>query len=96
MRSGHYPGRFWAIQLCAHAVGAAFILFAGALILEAVAGRGSNGGTILLVALAIFSLFVGLSFLAGAALYRIFFLELHSVECRSREFVRAARVDTAD
>jgi hypothetical protein len=59
MRSENHPTRYWLIQVCAHAAGAAFLLLAGALILQAFAGGGSSAGNILRVALAICSLFIG-------------------------------------
>jgi hypothetical protein len=64
---------YWFILTGAFAGGAAFILFAIALILQIINGHGSQAGNILRVALAVVSLFVGLFCVTVGTLYRLSF-----------------------
>jgi predicted CDP-diglyceride synthetase/phosphatidate cytidylyltransferase len=73
MESEEHPLSYWFILIGAFAGGAAFILFAVALILQILNGHGSQAGNILRVALAVFSLFVGLFCVTVGTLYRLSF-----------------------
>jgi hypothetical protein len=73
MRSENYPRRYWIVLGCAFVCGAAFFLFAAALILQALAGDGSLEGNTLCLGLAFFALFMGCAFLGAGTLYRASF-----------------------
>jgi hypothetical protein len=70
MRSGYHPGRYWIVLGCSFICGAAFFLFAAALIFQAWLGHGSHAGNILRIGLALFSVLIGFFFLAVGTLYR--------------------------
>lgn len=69
MRSEFRMARYWLVVGGAFVGAASFILFAAALLLQALNGHGSGAGNILRVALAIFSLVIGLLFIIAGGLY---------------------------
>ena len=75
MRSEYHPGRYWIVLGWSFICGAAFFLFAAALIFQAWLGHGSHAGNILRIGLAVLSVFIGFFFLAVGTLYRASFNE---------------------
>jgi hypothetical protein len=70
MRPENQSGRYWFVLAFALICGAAFFLFAVVLILQALAGHGSQAGNILRAGLAIFAFLMGCFFVTVGALYR--------------------------
>ena len=69
MESERHARAHWVISAAAFVGAAAFIIFAVALILQAVSGHGGGPGNILRVGLAITSFFIGLFVASVGAMY---------------------------
>ena len=73
MQPGLGPARFWLVVGFSFTCGLVFLLLAGLLILQALAGHGSQPGNILRMGMAIFALFLGSFFFVLGTLYRASF-----------------------